>query len=34
MKKGVDKKTLEKEAFFWGTMKTALKRDEIRVCRK
>ena len=34
MKKHVGKKTLVKEAIFWGRMKNALSRSELRTCLK
>jgi|APFre7841882654_1041346.scaffolds.fasta_scaffold401633_2 hypothetical protein len=34
MKKVLDKKTLEKEAVFWGEVKKDLERDLRKGCRK
>jgi hypothetical protein len=34
MKKRIGKKTLAKEAVFWGRMKNALSRSELRTCLK
>ncbi len=34
MKKTLDKKTLEKEAIFWGSLKRQLKENPVKICRK
>ncbi len=34
MKKRIGKKTLVKEAVFWGRMKNALSRSDLRTCLK
>jgi hypothetical protein len=34
MKTQLDRQALEKEADFWEKTKSALQRDEIKVCRK
>ncbi len=34
MKKPLRKATLRKETLLWGRVRNAMKRDDIRVCRK
>ncbi len=34
MKKLLDGKTLEKEAKLWADTKSAMSREEVKVCRK